>query len=188
MDLVPEKVEYGPPTSRAVSTDLTLELHPLTMQFEELTHMPQLQSEESVPSAPESQLQDVKSGQVNPDPSYQFLEPAELALRHQAPEERVGSDVCHQVEESVELPQSSLGMRLIPLRQTSDSREMYSPPLQETLETRNQVVKEMEETPESQNAIKDALDLLPESEVQNMNSAVMAPEPQPSDGKFLHGT
>ncbi|KAM7325170.1 hypothetical protein ACRRTK_015423 [Alexandromys fortis] len=121
MDLVPEKVEYGPPTSRAVSTDLTLELHPLTMQFEELTHMPQLQK---------------------------------LALRHQAPEERVGSDVCHQVEESVELPQSSLGMRLIPLRQTSDSREMYSPPLQETLETRNQVVKEMEETPESQNAIK----------------------------------
>ncbi|XP_057611951.1 uncharacterized protein LOC130865092 isoform X1 [Chionomys nivalis] len=322
MDLVPEKVKYGPPTSRAVSTDLTLELHQLTMQFEELTHMPQLQGEESVPSAPESQLQDVKSGQViveaqlqniqaaglapgpqgqsdtsvhltpgsqtqgmqgvvhsalsqelqgdskmvelaprpsledmksvnltrkpysqstsfektahvplledrktlllvegrslipealvesvnlselvpsthlcavkslevNPDPSYHFLEPAELALRCQAPEERVGSDICHQVEESVELTQSSLGMRLIPLSQTSDSMEMYSPPLQETLETRNQVVKEMEETPESQNAIKDALDLLPESEVQNMNSAVMAPEPQPSDGKFLHGT
>ncbi|XP_057617114.1 uncharacterized protein LOC130869020 isoform X2 [Chionomys nivalis] len=321
MDLVPEKVKYGPPTSRAVSTDLTLELHQLTMQFEELTHMPQLQSEESVPSAPESQLQDVKSGQViveaqlqniqaaglapgpqgqsdtsvqltpgsqtqgmqgvvhsalsqelqgdskmvelaprpsledkksanltrkpysqstsfektahvplledrktllvegrslipealvesvnlselvpsthlcavkplevNPDPSYHFLEPAELALRRQAPEERVGSDICHQVEESVELTQSSLGMRLIPLRQTSDSMEMYSPPLQETLETRNQVVKEMQETPESQNAIKDAPDLLPDSEVQNMNSAVMAPESQPSDGKFLHGT
>ncbi|XP_041496014.1 uncharacterized protein LOC121439566 isoform X2 [Microtus oregoni] len=322
MALVPEKVKYGPPTSRAVSTDLTLELHQLIMQFEKLTHRPQLQSEESVPSAPESQLQDVKSGQViveaqlqniqsaglapgpqvqsdksvhltpgsqtqgmqrvvhsalsqelqgdtkmvelaprpsledkksvnltrkpysqstsfektahvplledrktllvegrslipealvesvnlselvpsthlcavkslevNPDPSYHFLEPAELALRHQAPEERVGSDICHQVEESVELTQSSLGMRLTPLRQTSDSMEMYSPPLQETLETRNQVVKEMEETPESQNAIKDALDLLPESEVQNMNSVVMAPEPHPySDGKFLHGT
>lgn len=79
-------------------------------------------------------------------------------------------------------------MRPIPLRQTSDPMEMCSPPLQETLETRNQVVKEMEETPESQNAIIDALDLLPESEVQNMNSAVMAPTPQPSDGKFLHGT
>lgn len=61
MDLVPEKVKYGPLTSRAVSTDLALELHQLTMQFEELTHMPQLQSKESVPSAPESQLQDVKS-------------------------------------------------------------------------------------------------------------------------------
>lgn len=99
----------------------------------------------------------------------------------------MGSDICHQVVESVELT--------IIIRNAADTTAPNLRPYgdvltttPETLETRNQVVKEMEETPESQNAIIDALDLLPESEVQNMNSAVMAPTPQPSDGKFLHGT
>ncbi|XP_055478000.1 uncharacterized protein C2orf16 homolog [Psammomys obesus] len=142
---------------------------------------------ESIPSI---QLDAVKSPEVSPDSSHHFLESEGLILQQQASEARVTSDTCHQVEESVELIQSSPPMTPAPLSQTSESMEMSLPPLQETrtLETRTNVVKGIEETLESQNTIKDSLDLLPESEVPNKNSEVMAPEPQPPDVKLAHVT
>ncbi|XP_076415625.1 uncharacterized protein LOC143270253 [Peromyscus maniculatus bairdii] len=77
-DLVPEMEKYGPPTSTVVCIDLAPELHQQNMQYEELTPIPQLQSETSVPSAPESQFQDVKSGQLTTEPELQNKKSAEL--------------------------------------------------------------------------------------------------------------
>ncbi|XP_076415607.1 uncharacterized protein LOC143270249 [Peromyscus maniculatus bairdii] len=77
-ELVPEMEKYGPPTSTVVCIDLAQELHQQNMQYEELTPIPQLQSETSVPSAPESQFQDVKSGQLTVEPQLQNKKSAEL--------------------------------------------------------------------------------------------------------------
>ncbi|XP_076414869.1 uncharacterized protein LOC143270077 [Peromyscus maniculatus bairdii] len=77
-DLVPEMEKYGPPTSTVVCIDLAPELHQQNMQYEELTPIPQLQSETSVPLAPESQFQDVKSGQLTVEPQLQNKKSDEL--------------------------------------------------------------------------------------------------------------
>ncbi|XP_052602112.1 uncharacterized protein C2orf16-like isoform X1 [Peromyscus californicus insignis] len=78
-DLVPEMEKYGPPTSTVICIDLAPELHQQNSQYEELTPRPQLQSETSVPSAPESQFQDVKSGQLTIEPQHQIKKSAGLA-------------------------------------------------------------------------------------------------------------
>ncbi|XP_052602386.1 3-hydroxyanthranilate 3,4-dioxygenase isoform X1 [Peromyscus californicus insignis] len=78
-DLVPEMEKYGPPTSTVVCIDLAPELHQQNTQYEELTPIPQLQSETSVPSAPESQFQDMKSGQLTVEPQHQNKKSAGLA-------------------------------------------------------------------------------------------------------------
>ncbi|GAB1297332.1 hypothetical protein APTSU1_001256800 [Apodemus speciosus] len=133
-------------------------------------------------------LYEVKSSEVSLNSSYSFPEPEGLTENQQASEARVTSDTCHQVEESAELTQSSVGMTPAPLSQTSESMEMSLPPLPDILETRSHVVKEMKETPELQTEIKDILNLLPELEAPTINPEVMTPEPQPPDVDFAHVT
>ncbi|GAB1295933.1 hypothetical protein APTSU1_001116800 [Apodemus speciosus] len=124
----------------------------------------------------------VKSAGVGLNSSYSFPEPEGLTEQQQASETRVTSDTCHQVEESAELTQSSVGMTPAPPSQTSESVEMNLPPLQDILETRIHLVKEVKETPE------DIVNLLPELEVPTTIPEVMTSEPQPLDVDIAHGT
>jgi hypothetical protein len=63
-DLIPDKIKAGQLTTTVASTDLDTKQYQESIQSEKLTPIPQLQTEKPVPSVPESQLQDVKSGQL----------------------------------------------------------------------------------------------------------------------------
>jgi hypothetical protein len=130
----------------------------------------------------------VKSSDVSFNSSYSFPEPEGLTEQQQASEASVTSDTCHQVEESAELTQASVGVTPLPLSQTSESMEMSLPPLEDTLEPRTQDVKDMKENPELQTENKKILNMLLEVEVPNINPEVMAPEPQPKDVNFAYVT
>ena len=72
-----------------VSIDLAPDQHHQRIQSEELTSIPQLQTEKPVPSVPESQLQDVKSGQLTVEPQLQNVQWAGLPPNPQVQSESV---------------------------------------------------------------------------------------------------
>ena len=64
-DLTPDKIKAGQLNTMVSSTDLDTKQYQESIQSEELTPIPQLQTIANLShSVPESQLQDVKSGQL----------------------------------------------------------------------------------------------------------------------------
>ncbi|KAM6180354.1 spermatogenesis-associated protein 31H1 [Erethizon dorsatum] len=172
---------------------------PQMIECRRSTSETQVQSMKFGELIPGTCLQPVKYIQLNPDQNHN-TESEGLTSKKQASESlgmildlgyqgtvaKLTPDACHQVEASVGLTQSSLGISPVSLSQTSESIKTSPSSLQGSTGTMVSPVKVIGLTPELQHTVKESLDLIPGSEVQSVKSEVLTPEPQPQGMKFVH--
>ncbi|XP_023566881.1 uncharacterized protein LOC111815646, partial [Octodon degus] len=160
----------------------------------------QVQSMKSGELIPGTHLQPVKYIELEPDQSHRATEPEQEApqkrvseslgmvtdLGYQGTVAKSTSDTRHQVEASIGLTQSSLGIIPVSLSQTSKSIKAIPSSFQDTTGTMLSPIKVVGLTPELQSTVKESLDSIPGSEVQSVKSEVLTPEPQPQGMKPVH--